>query len=109
MVPSQLEYDASLPQSQETTHMLQTINTTLNDIQSKLSMLQNQYTQQDAQLKKLEESIKNLKRMGGQEKNASKPIKSRKSPRGLSVSYIYERFIITIMLYCFRLVYVTFM
>ena len=51
MAPSQLGYDSNFLQGQETTQMLQTISTTLNDIQFKLLTIQNQYTQQDAQLK----------------------------------------------------------
>ena len=89
MVPSQLGYDSNFLQRQETTHMLQTISTTLNDIQFKLFTVQNQYTQQDAQLKKLEQSINNLEKACSQDKSA-RQTKPRKSPHGLSVSMLAQ-------------------
>ena len=87
--------------------MLETISTTLNDIQTKLSNTESKYTQQESQLKILEDTIKNLERTGGCQ--AKTPThKSRKSPRGLSVSYVL---LMQLMLnfYGLRLVYATFM
>ena len=71
MAPSQLRYDSNFLQRQETTQMLQTIGTTLNDIQFKLFTIQNQYTQRDAQIKKLQQSINILEKAGSQDKSAS--------------------------------------
>ena len=86
MFPSQLEYNSSL--HPETAQMFQTITSALNEIQAKLSTIQNQYTQQDAQLKKLENSLEKISDQG---KGVSRPtLKSSKSPRGLSVSYIFN-------------------
>ena len=62
MFPSQLEYNSSL--HPETAQMFQTITSTLNKIQAKLSTIQNQYTQQDAQLKKLENSLEKISDQG---------------------------------------------
>ena len=45
-VPSQLEYDSTLTQSRKMS-MLETISRTLNNIQTKLSNIENKYTQQE--------------------------------------------------------------
>ena len=107
---SQLEYDSSLPdESQETVQisMLKTISTTLNDIQTKLSTIQNQYTQQETQLKRLKESIINSERTGGQEKNPNKSPSSQIMEKSRGLSYIsYASLIINNLIfnfYCFRL------
>ena len=87
--------------------MLETISTTLNDIQTKLSNIESKYTQQESQLKILEDTIKNLERTG--DCQAKTPThKSRKSPHGLSVSYVI---LMQLMLnfYGLRLVCATFM
>ena len=76
MFPSQLEYNSSL--HPETAQMFQTITSTLNEIQVKLSTIQNQYTQQDAHLKILENSLEKISDQG---KGVSRPtVKSRKVP-----------------------------
>ena len=45
--------------------MLETVSWTLNNIQTKLSNIENKYVQQASQLKTLENAIKNLEKTGG--------------------------------------------
>ena len=66
-------------------NMLQSMSVALSEIRAQLCTVQQQYAKQDEQLKMIQETIK-----ANQEKPttivASTSKKSRKSPRGLSVS-----------------------
>ena len=71
---------------------LQTIGTTLCDMQTQLSTIQQQNSQQDIFLHQLEKDIKGLKSKQSAEslEQTQKTKKCRKSPPGLSVSNVIK-------------------
>jgi len=87
ITPTRLYPPSATEEQTMSINMLQSMSMSLSDIQAQLSMMQQQYHRHDEQMKELQDSIKVL-----QEKPhancviTSTASKSRKSPRGLSVS-----------------------
>lgn len=72
--------------------MLQSISTTLSDVQGQLSVLQDQSRRRDDTVSRLESEVKELKatkRSNEVEESTPKSKRQRKSPRGLSVRFLY--------------------
>ena len=84
-----------LPDNTESpnTSLLQNISMALSDVQAQLSDIQEQNSERDSTLKQLESDIKELKErkreLNGDDDD-TKPKKSRKSPCGLSVSFLHK-------------------
>ena len=73
----------------DTVSMLQSISITLSDVQMQLSTIQEQNARRDVTLRQLEKDIQEIKcskRVGDNLTETPKSKRSRKSPRGLSVS-----------------------